>query len=156
MWRRRWVWRAVGVVAVAGIVAGAMAAVHAHGVSTRKAREQKDVAGYLNAFRLHLPQDRTPIPPDAIVIFSSMQNDLNNFKNLSPAQAERQALLDQARSLTNRSGALFDRGYAKIVRMANRLGLPIKTTVQPAPQAPQGSPTPTPSATASPSASPSA
>ncbi len=224
MWRRRWVWRAVGVVAVAGIVAGAMAAVHAHGVSTRKAREQKDVAGYLNAFRLHLPQDRTPIPPDAIVIFSSVQNDLNNFKNLSPAQAEqkgkdvaalatksadglekvriaalipeefasdrselneaqflivqsyrlyepignliqaaakasgdaRQALLDQARSLTNRSGALFDRGYAKIVRMANRLGLPIKTTVQPAPQAPQGSPTPTPSATASPSASPSA
>ncbi len=224
IWRRRWVWLAVGMVAVAGIVAGVLAAVHAHGVSTRKAREQNAVARYLNAFRLHLPQDRTPIPPDAIVIFSSVQNDLDNFKNLSSAQAEqkgkdvaamatksadglekvriaalipeefasdrgelneaqflivqsyrlyepignliqaaakasgdaRQALLDQARSLTNRSGALFDRGYAKIVRMANRLGLPIKTTVQPAPQAPQGSPTPTPSATASPSASPSA
>ena len=54
----------------------------------------------------------------------------------------------------NESGGLFDRGYVKIVRMANRLSLPIKT----APQTPQGSssPTATPSASASPSASPSA
>lgn len=224
IWRRRWVWLALGLVAVAGIVAGVMAAVHAHGVSTRKAREGKAVQAYLNEFRRYLPEDRTPIPPDAIVIFSSVQNDLNTFKDLSVAQAEKkgkdvtasaiksadglekvriaalipeeftadraelneaqflitqsyhlyepvggliqaaarapadekQALLDQAQSLINRAGALFDRGYVKIVRMANRLGLPIKTAYQPAPQAPQSNPTPSPSATASPSASPSA
>lgn len=226
IWRRRWVWAAAGVVALAGIVAGALAAVHAHGVSTRKDREQKAVVAYLNAFRVHLPQDRTPVPPDAIVIFSSVQDDLDNFKNLSAVQAEKkgkdvaamatksadglekvriaglipeeftadrdelseaqflivqsyrlyepvggliqaaanasgqtgQAMLDQAQSLMNRAGALFDRGYAKIVRMANRLGIPIKTAYQPAPATPQGSPTPVPtaSASASPSASPSA
>lgn len=225
IWRRRWVWSVVGLMAVAGTVAGVLVAVHAHGTSTRKAREQKAIVAYLNAFRLHLPQDRTPVPPDAIVIFSSVQGDLDNLKNLSAAQAEqkgkdvaamatksadglekvriarlipveftadrgelneaqflivqayrlyepignlvqaagkasgdaRQALLDQAQSLMNRSGDLFDRGYAKISRMATRLGIPIKTANQPAPQATQSNPTPTapPSATASPSVSPS-
>ena len=224
IWRRRWVWSVVGLMAVAGTVAGVLVAVHAHGTSTRKAREQKAIVAYLNAFRLHLPQDRTPVPPDAIVIFSSVQGDLDNLKNLSAAQAEqkgkdvaamatksadglekvriarlipveftadrgelneaqflivqayrlyepignlvqaagkasgdaRQALLDQAQSLMNRSGDLFDRGYAKISRMATRLGIPIKTANQPAPQA-TNNPTPTapPSATASPSVSPS-
>jgi hypothetical protein len=34
IWRRRWVWLALGVAAVVGIVAGILAAIHAHKVST--------------------------------------------------------------------------------------------------------------------------
>jgi hypothetical protein len=226
IWRRRRLWAAAGLVAVAGIAAAILSAMHSHDVAARKEREIKAVRGYLNQFQFHLPADRTPIPPDAIVIFSSVQDDIDNFKDLSRAQAEkkgkdvtdaatkssgglekvriaglipeefatdraelgeaqflivqayrlyepvgalfqqaagvsgeaRQALLDQAQSLMNQSGALFDRGYVKIVRMANRLGIPIKTAFQPAPNTPGGnvSPTPAPSATPSASASPSA
>lgn len=225
VWRRRGVWLVIGLLAVAGIVAGIFAAMHARNVSTRKDREKKAITAYINQFRAHLPADRTPVPPDAIVIFSSVQDDLDNFKDLTAAQAKRkgqdvaamatrsadglekvaigrlipdefaadraqlneaqfliaqsyrlyepvgrliqaaatapaegkQALLDQARTLINRAGALFDRGYSKIVRLANRLGIPIRTAFQPAPNAPQTpAPTPTASASASPSASPSA
>ena len=226
MWRRRWLWAAAAVVAVAGIAAAILSAKHSHDVAARREREIRAVRGYLNQFQFHLPADRTPVPPDAIVIFSSVQDDIDNFKDLSRAQADtkgkavtdaatkssgglekvvigrlipeefaadraelgeaqflivqayrlyepigalfqqaagvsgeaRQALLDQAQSLMNQSGALFDRGYVKIVRMANRLGIPIKTAFQPAPNTPGGnaSPTPAPSATPSASASPSA
>lgn len=89
VWRRRGVWLVVGLLAVGGIVAGIMAAVHARNVSTRKDRETKAITAYINQFRLHLPADRTPVPPDAIVIFSSVQDDLDNFKDLSAAQAKK-------------------------------------------------------------------
>jgi hypothetical protein len=218
IWRRRWVWLALGVAAVVGIVAGILAAIHAHKVSTRADRERTAITAYINQFRLHLPDDRTPIPPDVIVIFSSVQDDIDNFKTLTAAQVEqtakdvttaatksagglqkvavarlvpaefttdraelteaqflivqayqlyepiggliqaaekasgddRQALLDQTQSLIRQAGGLFDRGYAKIVRIADRLGIPVRTVNQ-APQL-----APTPSASASPSASPSA
>jgi hypothetical protein len=230
IWRRRSVWLIVGLLALAGIVAGIAAAVNARSVSSRTEREKKAVTSFINQFRLHLPADRTPVPPDAIVIFSSVQEDLNNFKDLSAATAEKkgqdvaamatksadglervaigrlipeefgtdrselteaqfliakayrlyesvggliqaagalpanrqQPLLDQAQNLINQSGALFDQGYAKIVRIANRLGIPIRTAYQPAPPVPQGTPTPAPTATgtgsptSSPSPSPSA
>jgi hypothetical protein len=219
-------WLALGIAALIGIVAGILAAMHAHKVSTRVDRERAAITAYVNQFRLHLPDDRTPIPPDVIVIFPSVRDDIDNFKTLSAAQAdqkgkdltaaatrsatglqkvaigrlvpaefsadrselneaqflivqayqlyepvggllqtagkasgdERQALLDQARALTTQSGGLFDRGYSKIVRIANRLGIPIKTAFQPPARTPTPTPTvsATPSASASPSASPSA
>jgi hypothetical protein len=230
IWRRRWVWLVVGLLAVAGIVAGVLAALHAHDVSTRKDREERAVRSYLNLFRDHLPADRTPVPPDVIVLFSSLQDSLSKIGNgLSATEAEQKgkdvaamakrsadrlqgvsipklipagfagdraelteaqflivqsyrlyeqiggliqaaatasgkeqtAIVDQVQLLMNRSGTLFDRGYAKIVRMANRLDIPVETAYAPPPQAPQAPPSPTPSAatptpTASPSASPSA
>jgi hypothetical protein len=215
-----------GLLALVGIVAGLVAAVHARNVSTRTDREKRAVTSFINQFRVHLPPDRTPIPPDAIVIFSSVQEDLNGFADLSAADArkkgrdvaamatksadglerlavgrlvpeefaadraelteaqfliahsyrlyesigaliqaaagntpnQQQPLLDQAQNLVNQSGSLFDQGYAKIVRIANRLGIPIRTAFQPAPPGPQGNPTPTPAptGTSSPSPSPSA
>jgi hypothetical protein len=215
-----------GLLALAGIAVGIVAAVHARTVSARTDREKRAVTTFINQFRLHLPTDRTPIPPDAIVIFTSVQDTLNDSGDLSAAEARkkgqdvaamatksadglervaisrlipeefgadraelteaqfliaksyrlfesvgglieaaaaspenrRQPLLDQAQNLINQSGALFDQGYAKIVRIANRLGIPVRTAYQPAPPVPQGSPTPTPTATvtASPSPSPSA
>ena len=231
IWRRRWVWLAVALVAVAGILTGVQIAVHAHGVSARKDREERAMRAYLNQFQLHLPADRTPVPPDVIVIFSSVGDDLSAGNGLTAAQMgkkgidvadmasksadglekvpvarlipsefqadrtelneaqflvaqayhlyeqvgallqsaagvsgdQRQVILDQVQILTNRSGALFDRGYAKIVRIAQRLGIPVETTIAP-PQVPPGNVTPAPtpaptataSATTSPSASPSA
>jgi hypothetical protein len=224
IWRRRWVWLALGLVAIAGIVVGTLAAIHAHKVSTRADRERVGVTRYINQFRLALPDDRTPIPPDVIVIFSSVQDDLDNFKNLTAAQADqkgkdaaaaatksatalqkiaigklisdefsqdraelneaqflivqayrlyepiggliqaagkatgdaRQPLLDQAQALISQSGTLFDRGYAKIIRIADRLGIPTKTAYQPPQRTPSSGPPPTPSVAPSSSASPSA
>src|SRR5438034_7627433 len=80
IWRRRWVWLALGVAAVVGIVAGILAAIHAHEVATRDDRERTAITAYINQFRLHLPDDRTPVPPDVIVIFPTVQDDLGNFK----------------------------------------------------------------------------
>jgi hypothetical protein len=60
---------------------------------------------------------------------------------------ERTALVEQAQELTTQAGALFDRGYAKIVRIANRLRISTAVT-------PRSSPTPSPNE-ASPSPSPS-
>lgn len=225
IWRRRSVWLIAGLLAAAGIVAGIVAAMNARSASARTEREKRAVTSFINQFRRHLPPDRTPIPPDAIVIFSAVQDDLNGFADLSVAEARKKGqdvtaqatrsaeglerlavttlipaefssdraelteaqfliakayrlyesvgvlfqsaaplpaeqqgpLLEQAQNLINQAGALFDQGYTKIVRIANRLGIPIRTAFQPAPTAPQGSPTPTPTAspTASPSPSPS-
>jgi hypothetical protein len=59
---------------------------------------------------------------------------------------ERKDLVDQAQELTGQAGALFDRGYAKVVRIANRLRVSTAVT-------PMTSPSPSPQS--SPSASPS-
>ena len=222
IWRRRWLWMTAAVLALVGILSATFVALNSRNASKRKEREVRAVTAYLNQFRSHLPTDRVAVPPDAIVIFPSVQDDIDNFKNLSAADIEkkgkalsaaaaksasglenvaiarlvpeefagdrgqvgeaqfliaqayhlyqpvgalfqqagrasgatRQELLDQAQSLINRAGTMFDRGYVKLVRIATRLGIPIKTAYQPAPAVPGGNATPTPPA--SPSASPSA
>jgi hypothetical protein len=65
-------------------------------------------------------------------------------------------IVGQAQALMNEAGTLFDQGYRKLVRLAEALGVPIKTAFNPPPSAPVPGPTVTPSASASGSPSPGA
>jgi hypothetical protein len=59
---------------------------------------------------------------------------------------ERKTLVEQAQELTGQAGALFDRGYGKIVRIANRLRISTAVTPVTSPSpSPQPSPSPSPS-----------
>jgi hypothetical protein len=66
---------------------------------------------------------------------------------------ELQGILNEAQELTSHAGALFDRGYGKLVRVANRLGISTTVIPQPTPSpSPTGaSPSPEPSPSPSPS-----
>jgi hypothetical protein len=64
-------------------------------------------------------------------------------------RADQKALIEQANTLTQQAGTLFDEGYRKIIRILTRLGIP--HTIPPSvPVAPVPSATPTSSATPSP------
>lgn len=90
IWRRRWVLLAAGLVALAGILTGVLIGMQARSAAARKDREERAVRNYLNQFRDHLPEDRVPVPPDVIVIFSSVQEDLSRIgTELTAAQAEK-------------------------------------------------------------------
>jgi hypothetical protein len=216
IWRRPWVLAIVGLIVLGGILAAILTAVGNRAEEARTERETLAVQRFLDRVRDEFPDEAQNVPPDLVVIFPSVSQDLPQIgKELSvgetrrkgrevaeaaavaaegiqaipvdeviPAEfaghratfgdaqflmtqafriyerigtlmqtaadasgSERKDLVEQAQELTTQAGALFDRGYAKIVRIANRLR--ISTAVTPRP-----SPTPSPTG-ASPSPSPS-
>jgi hypothetical protein len=222
-WRRPWLWIVLGLLAAGGIAFAVLSIMHSHDVSGRKERETLAMRTFLLQFQAGLPADRQAVPPDVVVIFPTVNDDLpkigNDIKGAEAKQrgkeiseqaqasvtklqaidvdkiffqfvadrdevndgvfmvsrgiglyqqvgaiveaaealpkAEQKALIDQATTLTQQAGSLFDRGYAKILHILNRLGIPpnIAASVPAAPQAP--SPSVTPSESASPSGAPS-
>jgi hypothetical protein len=216
IWRRRSVLAAVGLFILAGILWAVLAAVDSRSNRARTERETAAVQRLFNRVKAEFPAEILPVPPDLVVIFPSVSQDLPligtdlslrearrkgrdvatsarsaadgveaiPIADLIPAEfpghrttftdaqflmgqafrlyerigalmqtaanvsgEERQVIITEAQELTSHAGALFDRGYAKLHRVANRLG--ISTTVIPSP-APTSSPT-----GASPSPSPS-
>jgi hypothetical protein len=218
IWRRPWVLAVVGLIVLGGILAAILTAVGNRAEEARTERETLAVQRFLDRVRVEFPDEAQNVPPDLVVIFPSVSQDLPQIGNeLSPRETrrkgrevaeaasaaaeglqavavdqvipaefadhrttfgdaqfmmvqafriyerigtlmqaaadvsgdERTVLVEQAQELTSQAGALFDRGYAKIVRIANRLR--ISTAVTPRP-----SPTPSPTPQPSPSPSPSA
>ena len=76
IWRRRWVWLVVAVAAVAGILVGVSSVLHSHAVKAKADRETLAVRKVLNQLRAKLPDDRRAVPPDVVVIFPSVTQDL--------------------------------------------------------------------------------
>jgi hypothetical protein len=76
IWRRRWVWAIVAVAAVAGILIGVFSVLHSHSVKAKTDRETLAVRKVLNQLRAKLPDDRRAVPPDVVVIFPSVTQDL--------------------------------------------------------------------------------
>jgi hypothetical protein len=76
IWRRPWVWIVVAVVAVAGITFGILAVLHSHQVTARKAREKLAMTKLYLQFKSGLPSDLRSVPPDVLVIFPSVTDDL--------------------------------------------------------------------------------
>jgi hypothetical protein len=76
IWRRPWVWIVLGVVAAAGITFGILSALHSHQVSARKSREKLAMTKVYLQFKSALPSDLRSVPPDVLVIFPSVTDDL--------------------------------------------------------------------------------
>jgi hypothetical protein len=221
IWRRPWVWVVVGLVAAGGIAFVILTILHNHDVAGRKDREKLAITNIFNQFKAALPADRGAVPPDVVVIFPSVNDDLPKIgkdikgaaakqrgkeiadaaqksvtalqaiqvNRVIPAEfaddraavsdglflitraidlysqvggivqaaadlprADQKALIEQATTLTQQGGTLFDEGYRKIIRILTRLDIP--HTIPPAvPVAPP--PSPTPSTSSAPSATPS-
>jgi hypothetical protein len=76
IWRRPWIWVVVGVVAAGGIAFGVFSILHSHDVASRKNREKLAVTNLFNQFKAALPADRRAVPPDVLVIFPTVNDDL--------------------------------------------------------------------------------
>src|SRR6266536_263813 len=76
IWRRPWVWVVVGVLAAGGIAFGTLSILHSHSVAARKNREKLAVTNLFNQFKAALPADRRAVPPDVLVIFPTVNDDL--------------------------------------------------------------------------------
>ena len=113
IWRRRWVWAVVGVAAVAGILIGVFSVLHSHNVKARTARETLAVRKVLNQLRAKLPEDRRAVPPDVVVIFPSVTQDLRKIGKEIKGDAAKQRgqqIADQAKtSFTELQAMAIDR-----------------------------------------------
>lgn len=214
IWRRPWALVLVAILVLGGILAGILVALGNSAERARTERETLAVQRLLDRVRDEFPDDVQNVPPDLVVIFPSVSQDLPQIgKDLSPAEArrkgsqlaeaaaasaegtqavpverlipaefpglratfedakfmmaqaflvyqrigalmetaadsagrERRALVNQAQELTTQAGALFDRGYAKIVRAVNRLRISTTVTPRPTPTPTQTEPSPSPS-----------
>jgi len=76
IWRRPWVWVVVGLLAAGGISFGILSILHSHNVAGRKDREKLAITDLFNQFKASLPADRRAVPPDVLVIFPSVNDDL--------------------------------------------------------------------------------
>jgi hypothetical protein len=79
IWRRVWVWILVGVLALGGILFGLFSWMHSRDVKATRARETLAIQKVLNELRSALPDDRRPVPPDVVVIFPSVTDDLQKI-----------------------------------------------------------------------------
>lgn len=225
IFKRRWVQVTAAAVLLLGIGAIVFATLHGRSVRAREDRETNEVARFRTLVLAQLPQDRQPVPPDLLVLFPNLGQDLSSLTSgdLKPADAAKKAdavskdasagadglqtlqvnqiigsefadartqmqdaqflmvqslriwenvgalmksasaatgdqqktLVAQIQDLQSQAGALFDRGYAKVVRLAKSLGInttiPFQPSPPPVPPAVPTSPpaSPTPSASAS-------
>jgi hypothetical protein len=76
IWRRPWVWIVVGLLAAGGIAFGTLSILHSHDVAGRKDREKLAMTNLFNQFKAGMPADRRAVPPDALVIFPTVSDDL--------------------------------------------------------------------------------
>src|SRR6266550_643652 len=76
IWRRPWVWTVVGLLAAGGIAFGILSILHSHDVAGRKDREKLAMTNVFNQFKAALPADRRAVPPDVLVIFPKVNDDL--------------------------------------------------------------------------------
>jgi hypothetical protein len=112
IWRRRWVWLVVGLLAAGGIAFGVYSIVHSHSVTSRKAREKLAVTNVFNQFKAALPADRRAVPPDVLVIFPSVTDDLPKIgKDIKGDAARKRGkeISDAAQKSVNALQAIHDR-----------------------------------------------
>src|SRR6266542_3863692 len=72
IWRRRWVWLAVGVAAGVGIVAGILAAIHVHKVATPVYRDLPTITAYVIQCLSDSRYDGTSGPSVVIRTFTTL------------------------------------------------------------------------------------
>jgi hypothetical protein len=113
IWRRPWLWVALGLIAVGGIVFGVVSILHSHHVAGQKDRETLAMTKVFVQFRTALrPVDTQAVPPDALVIFPSVARDLPKIgKEIKgPAAVKRgKEIADAAKKASDALTAVRDR-----------------------------------------------
>jgi hypothetical protein len=112
IWRRPWVWVVVGLLAVGGIAFGIFSILHNHDVAGRKDRETLAMRNIFNQFKAALPADRRAVPPDVVVIFPSVNDDLPKIgKDIKGEAAKKRGkdIIDLAQKSVTALEAITDR-----------------------------------------------
>jgi len=76
LWRRQWVRVVAGLLVLGAIGFGIFSILDSRSAKARKSREVLAVQEYVNLLRDALPKDRSAVPPDLVVIFASVSDDL--------------------------------------------------------------------------------
>jgi hypothetical protein len=79
IWRRPAVILVTFLLAFGGVLTMLVLSIQNHGRSGQAAQEKEAVLRLYNKIRQRLPDDVQPVPPDALVIFPSVQNDFSKF-----------------------------------------------------------------------------
>ena len=112
IWRRPWVWAVVGLLAAGGIAFGILSILHSHDVAGRKDRETVAMRNVFNQFKAALPTDRRAVPPDVVVIFPSVNDDLQKIgKDIKGDAAKKRGkdITDAAQKSVTALQAIHDR-----------------------------------------------
>ena len=89
IWRRRWVWGLVGLMAAGGVLSGVLVNLHSHSIKAKKAREKAAVQQVITKLRAKFPSDSQAVPPNLVVIFPTAGTDLSKIgTSLSAADAK--------------------------------------------------------------------
>jgi hypothetical protein len=102
----------VGVLAAGGIAFGTLSILHSHDVAARKNREKLAVTNLFNQFKAALPADRRAVPPDVLVIFPTVNDDLPKIgKDITGAAVEKRGkdITDAAQKSVTALQAIKDR-----------------------------------------------
>jgi hypothetical protein len=104
IWRRRWVWAALGGIAVAAILAIVLVKLHDSHARAVKTRERTALSEFFTALERRFPPDRQLIPPDVPNFYPNLSQDLTNLAQakVKPADALAEA---QGVSATARKAA---------------------------------------------------
>src|SRR5919197_1116459 len=81
IWRRRWVWAVLGGMALAGILAGVLTALHHRHQRAFLKREAEAVQAFTNTIQKRFPKEFTIIQPDVPQLFSDLQANLNDLSS---------------------------------------------------------------------------
>jgi len=88
IWRRRWVWAVVALVVLGGILWGILVAAGNRAERARVERESAAVQRFVDRVQEEFPDDVMNVPPDLVVVFPQVAQDLPQIGNeISPSQA---------------------------------------------------------------------
>jgi len=92
-WRRPVTWIVVGVVAAAAIFLGVSAKVRSDAKVQKRDREIAAVRAFADELRAQLPDDVQTVPPNLLVVFPTLRQDMANLKSgdIKPAEARKKA-----------------------------------------------------------------
>jgi hypothetical protein len=103
IWRRRWVWAILGGMALAGILAGVLTALHHRHERAFLKREAEAVQSFTNTLQKRFPKEFTIISPDVPQLFSDLQTNLNDLSSGKLSSKDAATKADALISSANRA-----------------------------------------------------
>ena len=104
LWRRRWPWAGL-----AGVVLGIIGlivwgALRQGAEEDRRAREVEAVRAFASRIQARFPEDRQVVPPDLVVVFPTLSQDLQSLSAGDLGRGEARERAEAVRTAAQRSG----------------------------------------------------